>query len=226
MYHGVWVDADAVNAVVNIDNMTTSKGGFFATTQSGTADTVVINVNNSHLVHDVNNDVNGLHMYECPNFSPINIEDSILEWSGHSGNWFTMGSPLYGLGPLTMKRSTLIDNINDSAVSYLLSISCGTLVDLEDCEIIHQNSIGTPYNFIVVTPQVGRDFHIRIKDTSFTNGNVAGTLIYVNWSNRTISAGDYICVEGLTKDANIALFDDSLGSGITMYNTLVSQCPF
>lgn len=225
MYKTVIMGADAVNTKVRFNNLTTDRGNALLTVDVDAAPTNLFEINDSHIVHDMNNDVDGRHLYEDAAGIEININDSYLEWTGHQGNWFTMGSPLYGVGGLTMKRSTLVDNIDDSTESYLLSISTQNFVDLEDCKIILQNSIGVPYNIIVITPLVGVDFHVKIKDTSFTNGNVAGTLIYVNWLNRKVSPGDWIHIEGLTKDANIALFQDSLGSGMTMYNQLVSQYP-
>jgi len=229
IYAGAVMEADCVNAEFLANGVTTDMGGAIWTAVTGCATTVKAEIRDCHLVHDVDNDFGGLHMYEDGsgyyNGITLEINDSYLEFTGFDGNWHTFGNPLYGFGNLKMRNTEVVDHINDTPlVGYHQTIAVGN-IDFEDC-IIRQVSYTASYCPIIAkTFAVGVTMQIRLKDCVLNNGARNAAAIFLVTGGRAIEATDYICIDNVTTDSTLGLYTDDSADPAGNFALLQSQCP-
>jgi len=109
---GTRISGDGV--VCLYKNIISTLGNFWCEIYAGVT-LAVVTFDNCQIYKDVDSDATGLHILEDVGGCLVNIiNGSILEFSGHSGNWFTMGNPIVSIGKLYIRSSSIIDNVNDN----------------------------------------------------------------------------------------------------------------
>jgi hypothetical protein len=217
------------NNNVLLHDIVNTFGKFWICTADGftSADTV-IELNNCNIYFDVNSDATGLHIIEDAAGCLVKIIDSILEFSGHNGNWFTMGNPIVSVGSLYIRNSEIIDNNNDNipfGTNYASCIIGKEIFDIEDSIITTQNTDAVGDNQCLrIQKYAGGNINCRLKNVTFNNDSPTGSAIYSNFVE-PFGAGDYICADNIINNSTGLIFDDSGGNGLTRYAELIAACP-
>ena len=229
IHGGVMTLDTAVNSYVKIKNVTTTKGRYIWQSGNSAAATNKVEIRNSTLVHDIDDNTGGVHLYEdAPMGDGVGIEiyDSKLTWTGHSGNWLTWGNPLYGSGPLKMRNVEVIDYCNDRVAdgySQTINNRHGN-IDLEDCIIRQLEHTG---DCVVMTGQfiVDKPVRIRLKNVQIYNGARNVEIINLTENGRTMDANDYICLDNVTHDGLANFYEDDSGTSQANFAALQANCP-
>ena len=214
--------------VVLFKNIVSTLGRFWLNTGVAAA-TAEITFDNCQITFDADNDATGLHIIEDTVRAQVNIINGcILTFSGHNGNWFTMGNPIVSMGKLYIRDSSIIDNCNDNVPfggNYAGTIFCRK-IDAEDSIITNQNwdSVGANRN-IVVNKDVGVDMQIRLKNVVLNNSEINTSPLYIGNGINALDVTDYYCEDNVTYNSSAYKLLSGAGVPATIYAALVAACP-
>jgi len=211
--------------IVLYKDIVSTLGRFWCET-SGNDGTALVTFDNCQIVMDWDNDVIGSHIIEEVVGAEIRIiNGSVLEFSGHNGNWFTMGNPITCKGKLYIRDSSIIDNCNDNipyGVNYPQAIKMtDSIIDIEDCTITNQNWDGVGTNSLLAFWKLpGGHININLKNVIFNNSEINSVPFgYLNFGD-PLDGDDYICQEGLTNNSTADIFNP-----MADWVTLTGNCP-
>lgn len=220
-------------AAVNVlyKNIVSTLGHFWVITSDLVTNAASIVFDNCQIVQDVDSDSTGLHIIEETKDASVSIiNGSILEFSGHSGNWNTMGNPvaITGNGNLLIEDSEIIDNINDGVPfgsNYTATLLIKSKTIIKNSIIRNKNYDGVcKNNNINIFKELGKPLQLTLENVEFINdvstGNGGNAIKIIK--NAALEATDFIKIIGTvtnhTQEANIA-------TNMTDFNLLISQAP-
>jgi hypothetical protein len=216
------------NTVLFKDIVSTFGGFKCVTVGAASANTTEITFDNCQIVMDLDDDVDGWHIIEEVRGATVRlINNTVLEFSGHNGNWYTMGNPvtLYG-GLFYMRNSTVIDNCNDNipfGANYRAAVRDALNIDIENSTITNQNSDGVGTNACISLYKfVGTHITVNLKNVVLNNSEIGRSVIYQG-ANITYDSNDYIHIDNVTKNSTGLWFDDSNGGGNTAWSYLTGN---
>ena len=219
---------------VLFENITSTLGHFWVVTEVDAGSGCEITFDNCNIVLDCDNDYSGLHIIEDTKGATVNILNSVLEFSGHNGNWYTMGNPVVVLGKLYMRNSQVIDNCNDNipfGANYGCTVFAGSDIEIEDSVITNRNwdGVGNNHN-LRIDKYAGTSIKVRLKNVVFNNSEINSHPLF--FPNGVLSLpgyeeDDYICEDNVTYNSNQnnPPLDCLVGNRSDIYNFLISNCP-
>lgn len=225
---GGYAIAGAGNVILFKDVISTLGHFWFQT--GGVALTALCTFDNCQIMQDYNNDVMGSHIIEETVGTEIRlINGTILEFSGHQGNWFTMGNPVVCKGNFYMRDSEVIDNCNDNfpfGINYEGVLLLHNKFDLENSIITNQNWDGiSGNNCIRIQKDLGTHINCRLKNVTFNNSEINTVPIAMITAMPGYDANDYICEQGSHNNSTAILYEDQEGGGLISLAFLQANCP-
>ena len=208
-------------------NIVSTLGRFWLNT-GGAAATAVITFDNCQIVMDANDDLTGSHIIEETVGAEVRIiNGSVLEFSGHNGNWFTMGNPITCSGKLYIRDSEIIDNVNDNipaGPNYASAILIWDLLDIENSIITNQNWDAVGVNRCINFQKTAH-ININIKNVVLNNSEINTSPIHFQGNEAGLDADDYICQENITNNTTQFILNVDTGVPATTWATLIGNCP-
>jgi hypothetical protein len=208
--------------------------GFFwvATALPVRANTIEVTFDNCQIYLDVDDDTTGVHIIEDGAGAKYNIiNNSKLEFSGHSGLYYTMGNLIRGaLGTeLYIRDSELIGHCNDNVPygsNYPGLLQVGGIVDIEDAILSNVDSDGFGECTVIgMAHSTALPINLRLKNVVLNNSEVGKPFITIYGAD-AFDGSDYICEDNVTFNGTGAEYDDELGANpLTRYATLKTNCP-
>ena len=191
-----------------------------------------VNIEDSTLYLDRDNDVAGVHIVEDNVGIHWNIKRSTLEFSGHSGTYLTMGSPV-GLSShtgdtiLLIEDCEIIDHINDGipfGVNYPQCMGIKGSTTIRRTTIKNQNYDGVCNNVcLTITKTTGIPLNVILDDVTFESDvpDGLGCEPIKIIKTAALDANDWIVASGLTNSTLYA----NIATDMVDYNLLISQAP-
>jgi len=214
--------------IVLFKDIVSTLGHFWCKTDHADAATASITFDSCQIVLDADSDATGLHIIEETVGATVNIINGcILEFSGHQGNWFTMGNPIVAVGKLYIRDSQIIDNCNDNVpygANYGATLFCRQ-IDAENVIITNQNwdDVGTNSN-IQITKDVGGLLYLALTNDTLNNSEINTSPIAIN-NNNALDVTDYYCEVTVTYNSSAYKIATSAGVSATIYAALTAACP-
>ena len=222
---------------INLENIITTSGKAKIHAQGATITTdAEFNITNCNVYFDNDKDNEGLHICEdqSPNGIKWNIDNCDLEFSGHQGDWLTMGQPVsFAYGIATIENSTITDNVDDCVPygeNYRSVIFCHGKLTLRNDTLKNQNWDGVCINRVLtINKYAGVDINVILENVIFesdiNDGNAVA--IYINKvGGATLTANDWICATGLTDNTHgSVLCKTSDGNDMADWTYLTGNCP-
>lgn len=206
-------------------------GGFFWHNAVAGSKNCITTFDNCQIYLDLNNDSSGVHIIEDVPSDSSNevriINGSVLEFSGHNGDFFTMGNPIVCAGKIYIRNSTIIDNVNDNipfGTNYTATLTC-TQLDAEDAIITNQNWDGVGANVnVALGKKVGVPLTIRMKNVILNNAEINSTSLFINNIN-ALDVTDYLCEENVIYNTTGGVLEVISGVAATILAELRAACP-
>lgn len=185
-------DSKATISGNEIRTMTEARGNSImwynnVTTTGGKArvvgyDSATINIDKWYSYFDIDNDVTGSHNIEMFNYTGLlTISNSYVEFSGHSGKYFTMGSPvaLSQGTKLRMYNTTVVDNDNDNipyGVNYSTTITVKEDSYISNCTFkqVNSDNVVTGKSCIALNGGTAKTWNVSLNNVSLFNDGRTG----------------------------------------------------
>ena len=215
--------------VINITNRSSIIGVPWHIAAIAVNPAAVVNISDSSILMDSDNDTGGMHIMEDEIGINWNIDNCTIEFTGHSGTWFTMGSPIGLAGHntnLTILNSHIIDNANDNipfGANYPGAVISYRNVTIRNSIIEVKNFDGVGANkCLIVGKWAGESIHVILENVTFKNDNASGTGWGVAFpAIGALDVNDYLIESGTinqTQELNVC-------SDMAVWNYLKGNAP-
>lgn len=176
---------------------------------------------------DADDDINGLHIYEdAGTGNEVNIiNGSVLEFSGHSGSYFTMGCALVvhqAVSPkIVITDSYIIENANQNTISYATIMSARGELEVRNStlEIKNYDGVNKKTN-IIIFKYAGDPLNVTLEDVTFINDVPDRYAIHIV-KDVPLDENDWIVASGLVNQTQQA----DICSDMADWNYLIANAP-